>query len=158
MAKPFERTLTEIQGVDYVYSTSLPDFALVTVRYDVGANTEESMVKLWATLMKNMDKMPAGVQMPLMKKVSIDDVPVLNLTFWGKDTDPYQLRKAALDVADELKKIPDIGDVEIKGGLKRQVRVLLDKEKLLRYNVSAPQIMRQIQSANSRSLRVISPA
>jgi len=150
VAKPFERTLTEIQGVDYVYSTSLPDFALVTVRYDVGANTEESMVKLWATLMKNMDKMPAGVQMPLMKKVSIDDVPVLNLTFWGKDTDPYQLRKAALDVADELKKIPDIGDVEIKGGLKRQVRVLLDKEKLLRYNVSAPQIMRQIQSANSQ--------
>jgi len=150
VAKPFERTLTEIQGVDYVYSTSMPDFALVTVRYDVGANTEESMVKLWATLMKNMDKMPAGVQMPLMKKVSIDDVPVLNLTFWGKDTDPYQLRKAALDVADELKKIPDIGDVEIKGGLKRQVRVLLDKEKLLRYNVSAPQIMRQIQSANSQ--------
>jgi len=150
VAKPFERTLTEIQGVDYVYSTSMPDFALVTVRYDVGANTEESMVKLWATLMKNMDKMPSGVQMPLMKKVSIDDVPVLNLTFWGKDTDPFQLRKAAVEVADELKKIPDIGEVEIKGGLKRQVRILLDKEKLLRYNVSALQIMRQIQSANSQ--------
>jgi len=150
VAKPFERTLTEIQGVDYVYSTSMPDFAVVTVRYDVGANTEESMVKLWATLMKNMDKMPAGVQMPLMKKVSIDDVPVLNLTFWGKDTDPFQLRKVAVEVADELKKIPNIGDVEIKGGLKRQVRILLDKDKLLRYNVSAPQIMRQIQSANSQ--------
>jgi multidrug efflux pump subunit AcrB len=150
VAKPFERTLTEIQGVDYVYSTSMPDFALVTVRYDVGASTEESMVKLWGTLMKNMDKMPAGVQMPLMKKVAIDDVPVLNLTFWGGKTDPYQLRQAAIDVADELKKIPDIGDVEIKGGLKRQVRILLDKNKLQRYNVSAPQIMQQIQSANSQ--------
>lgn len=150
VAKPFERTLTEIQGVDYVYSTSMPDFALVTVRYDVGASTEESMVKLWATLMKNMDKMPAGVQMPLMKKVAIDDVPVLNLTFWGRDTDPQHLRKAAVDVADELKKIPDIGDVEIKGGLRRQVRILLDKEKLRRYNVSAMQIMMQIKSANSQ--------
>ncbi|NTW82008.1 MAG: efflux RND transporter permease subunit [Chlorobiaceae bacterium] len=150
VAKPFERTLTEIPGVDYVYSTSMPDFALVTVRYKVGEDTETSMVKLWATLMKNMDKMPQGVQMPLMKKVAIDDVPVLNLTFWSKSKDPFQLRKAVLDAADELKKIPNIGDVEIKGGLKRQVRILLDKEKLLRNNVSALQIARQVQMANSQ--------
>ncbi|MBM3162902.1 MAG: efflux RND transporter permease subunit [Chlorobi bacterium] len=150
VAKPFERSLTEIPGVDYVYSTSMQDFALVTVRYKVGEDTEESMVKLWATLMKNMDKMPSGVQMPLMKKVAIDDVPVLNLTFWSKSRDPYQLRKSAMDVADELKKIPNIGDVEIKGGLKRQVRVLLDKQQLVKYNVSALQIARQVQMANSQ--------
>ncbi|MGB0131589.1 efflux RND transporter permease subunit [Chlorobium sp.] len=150
VAKPFERSLTEIPGVDYVYSTSMPDFALVTVRFDVGQNTEESMVKLWATLMKNMDKMPQGVQMPLMKKVAIDDVPVLNLTMWSKSRDPYQLRKTAMDVADELKKTENIGDVDIKGGLRRQVRILLDKQKLLQYNVSALQIARQVQMANSQ--------
>jgi multidrug efflux pump subunit AcrB len=150
VAKPFERTLTEIPGVDYVYSTSMQDFALVTVRYKVGEDTEESMVKLWATLMKNMDKMPPGVQMPLMKKVAIDDVPVLNLTFWSKSRDPYQLRKSAMDAADELKKIPNIGDIEIKGGLKRQLRVLLDKQKLAQYNVSPLQIARQVQMANSQ--------
>lgn len=94
VAKPFERSLTEIPGVDHVYSTSMPDFALVTVRFDVGQNTEESMVKLWATLMKNMDKMPQEVQMPLMKKVAIDDVPVLNLTM-EQEQGPYQLRKTA---------------------------------------------------------------
>jgi len=150
VAKPFERSLTEIPGVDYVYSTSMPDFALVTVRYEVGEDTEESMVKLWGTLMKNMDKMPPGVQMPLMKKVAIDDVPVMNLTFWSKSKDPYQLRQAAMDVADELKKIENIGDVEIKGGLKRQVRVLLDKQKLAQFNVSPLQIARQVQMANSQ--------
>ena len=91
VAKPIERTLTEIPGVDYVYSTSMPDVALVTVRFKVGEDAERSMVKLWSTLMKNMDKMPSGVQFPLMKKVSIDDVPVLNLTFWSKTKNPYQL-------------------------------------------------------------------
>ena len=49
VAKPVERTLTEIPGVDYVYSTSLPDFAVVTVRYKVGEDAEKSMVKLWST-------------------------------------------------------------------------------------------------------------
>ena len=150
VAKPLEKTLTEIPGVDYVYSTSMRDVALVTVRYKVGEDAEKSMVKLWSTLMKNMDKMPQGVQFPLMKKVSIDDVPVLNLTFWGKNKDAYQLRQTASAVADELKKISNIGDVELKGGLKRQVRVLLDKQKLQQYNVSPLQIARQIQMTNSQ--------
>jgi len=150
VAKPLEKTLTEIPGVDYVYSTSMRDVALVTVRYKVGEDAERSMVKLWSTLMKNMDKMPQGVQFPLMKKVSIDDVPVLNLTFWGKNKDAYQLRQTAVEVADELKKISNIGDVELKGGLKRQVRVTLDKQKLQQYNVSPLQIARQIQMTNSQ--------
>ncbi len=150
VAKPLERLLTEIPGVDYLYSTSMPDMALVTVRYKVGEDAEKSMVKLWSIIMKNMDKMPQGVQFPLMKKVSIDDVPVLNLTFWSKTKDPYQLRQTAAQVADELKKINNIGDVELKGGLKRQVKILLDKEKLLHFNVSPLQIARQIQMANSQ--------
>ena len=150
VAKPVERTLTEIPGVDYVYSTSMPDFAVVTVRYKVGEDAEKSMVKLWSTLMKNMDKMPSGVQFPLMKKVSIDDVPVLNLTFWSKTKDPFELRKTAVEVADELKKIKNIGDVEIKGGLKRQVKIVLNKEKLRQFNVSPLQIARQVQIANSQ--------
>ncbi len=150
VAKTVERSLTEIPGVDYVYSTSMPDLALVTVRFKVGEDSEKSMVKLWSTLMKNMDKMPSGVQFPLMKKVSIDDVPALNLTFWSKTKDPYQLRRTAVEVADELKKIKNIGDVEIKGGLKRQVKIVLNKEKLRQFNVSPLQISRQVQLANSQ--------
>ncbi len=150
VAKPVEKYLTEIEGVDYVYSTSTRDFALVTVRYNVGDDTEESMVKLWATIMKNMDKMPAGVQMPLVKKVSIDDVPVLTLTFWSDSYGPYQLRKVAGQVADELKKIENIGDVNLNGGLKRQLRIVLDKEKLSRYRITPLQIATQIKASNSQ--------
>ncbi len=150
VAKPVEKYLTEIDGVDYVYSTSTRDFALVTVRYNVGDDTEESMVKLWSTIMKNMDRMPAGVQMPLVKKVSIDDVPALTLTFWSDSYGPYQLRRVAGQVADELKKIENIGDVNLSGGLKRQLRIVLDKEKLEQYRVTPLQIARQIKASNSQ--------
>ncbi len=150
VAKPVEKYLTEIEGVDYVYSTSQKDFALVTVRYNVGDDTEESMVKLWATIMKNMDKMPAGMQMPLVKKVTIDDVPALTLTFWSDRYGPYQLRKVAGQVADELKKIENIGDVDLDGGLKRQLRIVLDKQKLARYRITPLQIANQIKVSNSQ--------
>ncbi len=150
VAKPVEKYLTEIDGVDYVYSTSQKDFALVTVRYNVGDDTEESMVKLWATIMNHGDRMPRGMQFPLVKKVSIDDVPVLTLTFWSDSYGPYDLRRVSAQVADELKKIENIGDVNLQGGLKRQLRVVLDKEKLLRYRVTPLQITQQIQVSNSQ--------
>ena len=150
VAKPVEKYLTEIDGVDYVYSTSRKDFALVTVRYNVGDDTEESMVKLWATIMKNMDKMPPGMQMPLVKKVTIDDVPALTLTFWSDSYGPYQLRRVAGQVADELKKIENIGDVNLNGGLKRQLRIVLDTQKLAQYRITPLQIARQIRASNSQ--------
>ncbi len=150
VAKPVEKYLTEIEGVKYVYSTSQKDFALVTVRYEVGDDTEESLVKLWGTIMKNMDKMPRGMQPPLVKKVSIDDVPVLTLTFWSDSYGPYQLRKVAAEVSDELKSIPDIGDVNLNGGLKRQVRIILDKDALSRYRITPLQIAGQIDASNSQ--------
>ncbi len=150
VAKPVEKYLTEIEGVDYVYSTSRKDFALVTVRYNVGDDTEESMVKLWATIMKNMDKMPRGMQFPLVKKVTIDDVPVLALTFWSDSYGPYQLRRVAAQVADELKKIDNIGDVNLNGGLKRQLRIVLDKDELARYRITPLQIAQQVRASNSQ--------
>jgi len=150
VAKPVEKYLTEIEGVKYVYSTSQKDFALVTVRYEVGDDTEESLVKLWATIMKNMDRMPQGMQPPLVKKVTIDDVPVLTLTFWSDNYGPYQLRKVAAQVADELKSIPDIGDVNLNGGLKRQVRIVLDPDALQRYRITPLQIASQVRASNSQ--------
>jgi len=148
VAKPLEKILSEIHGVEYVYSTSMPDVALVTVRYYVGENTEDSLVKLWTVLMKNMDKMPAGNMFPLIKTVSIDDVPILTLTLWSDRYDGFQLRRMAAELADEVKKIKDVSEIQLTGGQKRKVRVILDQARLRAYHVDPLQIAQQIQAAN----------
>jgi multidrug efflux pump subunit AcrB len=148
ISKPLEKSLNEIKGVKYVYSTSRPDFALITVRYEVGENTEESLVKLWATMMKYMEKMPPGTQFPLLKNVSIDDVSILNLTLWSDNYDSYQLRQVGGEIMNEIKKIDDVADVQIKGGLKRQVRVILDQARLKAYQITPLQIAQQIKASN----------
>ena len=148
VAKPLEKAVNEIQGVKYVYSTSRPDFALITVRYEVGENTEESLVKLWSTMMKYMEKMPPGTEFPLLKNVSIDDVSILNLTLWSDRYGSYQLRQVGAELMNEIKKIDDVADVQIKGGLKRQVRVILDQARLKAYQITPLQIAQQIQASN----------
>lgn len=148
VTKPLEKIIDEIQGVEYIYSTSMSDFALLTVRYYVGEDTEESLVKLWSVLMKHIDKMPKGNMFPLIKTKSIDDVPILTLTLWSENYDGYQLRQVAAELAGEIKNIDAVSEIELTGGFKRKVRVILDQSRLRAYNIDPLQIAQQIQAAN----------
>ena len=81
VSAPLERLTWEIPGVEYVYSTSQPGRSLVVVRYRVGDDPERSLVRLQRKLQASADRIPAGASLPLVKARSIDDVPILALTF-----------------------------------------------------------------------------
>jgi len=150
VSEPLEKIISNIKGVEYVYSTSMKGQSMLIVQFYVGEDVERSMVKLYDELMKNMDKMPPGISMPMVKTRSIDDVPALSLTLWsGKDND-YNLRQLSEVVASEIKKIPDVADVNIIGGRSRQVRVVLDKDKLAEYHLDFAGIARQIPGGNAQ--------
>ncbi len=98
---PLENVLSGIEGVEYVYGHAEPGFGLVTVRYEVGLDMEESLVKLYSTLMKNMDRMPPGLMFPLVKTVTIDDVPFFTATLFGGGLDGGELLRVAQCLAVE---------------------------------------------------------
>ncbi|MCJ7599952.1 MAG: efflux RND transporter permease subunit, partial [Desulfobulbaceae bacterium] len=101
-------------------------------------------------LMSHYDRIPAGVSQPLVKPKSIDDVPILTLTLWSEKAhySGYELRRVAVEVADELKKDMDVSEFSVIGGQKRQVRVILDPARLRAYHIPAIQIMQTLQQAN----------
>lgn len=150
VTKPMEQLISEIPGVEYVYSIIKPSSNLTIVRYYVGQNAEASIVKLNTKLSANYDRIPQGVSQPLIKMRSIDDVPILALTLSSKSKyySGYELRRIAAEVADELKKDKDVSEVSIIGGQKRQVRITFDPAKLHGYNLSSYQIIQSLQKSN----------
>ena len=116
---PMEKLLWEIPGVEYVYSTSSPGQSMVVVRYYVGEDEEDSILKTYNKLYSNFDKIPPGVSRPLVKPRSIDDVPILGLTFWSATYDGYMLRRIAAEVENDLKAIDDVSETKMIGGLRR---------------------------------------
>ncbi|HNY49611.1 MAG TPA: efflux RND transporter permease subunit, partial [Smithella sp.] len=147
---PMEKLLSEIKGVEYVYSIVKPGFNMTIVRFYVGEDMEDSLVKLYNKLMSNYDKIPPGVSQPMVKAKSIDDVPVLALTLWSKSPQytGYELRRVALELCGELKKNAHVSEFSIIGGQRRQVLVTLDPQRLRAYNLSAFQIMNALEKAN----------
>ena len=84
----------------------------------------------------------------MIKTRAIDDVPVLGLTLWSEKYDDYQLKQIGQELTNEIKKIPDVSDINIIGGRSREVKVLLDKNKMAENHVDFLSISKQIQGSN----------
>ncbi len=145
---PMEKLLWEIPGVEYVYSTAMNGRALTVVRFYVGEDVEESLVKTYAKLYQHLDWIPPGCSMPLLKPRSIDDVPIVVLTFWGKGYDAFTLRRIVKEVDDEIREIPGISETFIKGGLRREVRIEPDPEKIYALGLDPVEIAEIIRQQN----------
>ena len=146
--RPMEQLLWEIPGVEYIYSTSRPGESLAIVRFKVGEDVEKSLVKLNQKLQSNFDRIPHGVSLPLIKPRSIDDVPILALTFHSQRYDHLMLRRLAAQVDEAVKQVPLVAETTIIGGARRQVRVLLDPVRLASRNLSAAEVLPRLTQAN----------
>ena len=150
VVKPLEKLISNIKGVEYVYSTSMNEKAMVIVQFYVGEDIERSFVKLYNEINKHMDQMPKGVTFPLVKTRAIDDVPMLGLTLWSENYNDFQLGQMAQELESEIKKVNDVSITHKIGGRNRQLRVVLDKDKLAASGLDFLSVSEMIKANNSQ--------
>jgi multidrug efflux pump subunit AcrB len=148
---PMERLLREVPGVEYIYSISHPGVSMLVVRFYVGTREEDAIIQTYNKLYSNFDRIPPGVSQPIIKVRSIDDVPIMALTLWGKNYDSYRLRRIAGELENSLKPLEGVSETKIIGGPPRQIRVVLDAQRLAGYGLTPGSVVSQLQSANSRA-------
>ena len=148
---PMEKLLREIPGVEYIYSISHPGLSMVIVRFYVGTKEEDAIVKTYNKLYSNFDRIPQGVSQPIIKVRSIDDVPILALTLWGKNYDAFQLRRIADELEHALKQLDDVSETTIIGGQPRKLRVVLNTQRLAAYGLTPNSVVMQLGAANTRN-------
>jgi len=147
--EPLERMMSEIPGVKHVYSASMREKGVVTVRFKVGEEAGPSVIKVHDKLASHLDEIPPGIQQPPLVKVKgIDDVPVVTLTLWSKELDGGSLRKLATNVLQQMKQIPNTGEGFVVGGRREQIRVQIRPDKLAANGISAGEIVSRIRRAN----------
>ncbi|MFH1744357.1 MAG: efflux RND transporter permease subunit, partial [bacterium] len=149
VATPLERLMWQIDGVEYVYSISRRDMAVVTVRFYVGENREDSLLKLYNKIEMNIDQAPPGVTGWVVKPVEIDDVPIITLTLTSKDHSDFDLRRIGEEVLARLDGLEDLSRTYIVGGRRREARVEVDQEKLAGYGLSLLEVQRAIAGADA---------
>ena len=146
--KPLESILQGLTGVKRTYGIATDSMGIVTVRFKVGENREASMVRLYDRIMSNLDHMPPGTNLPLVKPVNVDNVPIMTITLSSASLDDYHLRRIADDVLEHLRRVQGTSLSYLLGGRQRQINVNLDLARMRHYNVSLFDIRRVLQATN----------
>ncbi len=150
VASRLERLLYQIDGVEYVYSMSRPGMAVVTVRFYVGQDREESLIKLYNKVFQNVDRTTPGIAGWVIKPVEIDDVPIVTAALYSRTADTHALRRVAEEVAEHLQRVPDVSNVTIHGGERRVLRIEPDMERLAAHHLSVPELLGALKVSNAR--------
>ena len=160
--KPLERRLSEIKGIEHIYSTAANNFGMVNVQYYIGQNRESSNLKLYDKVMQNMDSLPRGTMPPLVKPFDIDiDIPVVTVAFYkkpGMNVDNIKLYKEIKELQQDINAIENVSKSTLKGAKRPQFNVMIDLDKLSAYYISLGQVVQAIQSIATNAPQIDSPS
>ncbi len=151
IAAPLEKIISNLPGVEHIYSTSMSGQAMVIVQFYVKEDVERSFVQLYNEIIKHMDQMPKGVSMPLIKTRAVDDVPIQALTFWSDKYNDFEIKQVAEEVNNRLKSIKGMASSKIIGGRSREISVFLDKDKMAQNGIDILGITQKIKASNQQS-------
>ncbi|MEY4420254.1 MAG: hypothetical protein RLZZ498_850 [Pseudomonadota bacterium] len=152
VSSPAEQVLSQIAGVEHVMSVSQPGLSVVTVQYKVGVPRTEALVRLYDTVNSHADWLPKGlgVLQPLIKPKGIDDVPILTLTLFGKDTNlsAFELERVAQSIEIDLKRVKGTREVTTVGGPSRAIQIDINPARMQAAGITVPELRMALQSAH----------
>ncbi|MDE3021541.1 MAG: efflux RND transporter permease subunit [Pseudomonadota bacterium] len=148
IVRPLEGLMAAIPGTDHTYGYATDDKAIVTVRFKVGENEENSLVKVYDQINSNLNLMPPGTRMPLIQSASLYDVPIVTLTLSSKTLDALKLREIATHLLTQLRAIPKVGKVWVAGVAPPAMLVDINPDKLAAYHLSLNHVIQILDATN----------
>lgn len=152
VTEPMETIVQGINGVEHVYSQTSDDQAMVTARFVVGTSADSAILRVHEKVRANLDRIPVGIEPPLIVGRGIDNVAIVALTLSPKDPDSgltaNDLTRVARELLVELAKVDDVGLTYLVGEAPEAIRIAPDPERLALYGVTLQQLAGKVEGAN----------
>ena len=151
VAIPIEKQLYTLDKVRKVSSKIKDEVAVITAEFDYGKDIGEASTDVQNELNKVKPLLPKNIKEPQVYKITDATNPVLVIGVSAKNNDiPLpDLREIVENrIRDGILKLPDVANVDVFGGYKKEVLILIDREKLNRYGLSLSQVLDKIQQIN----------
>jgi HAE1 family hydrophobic/amphiphilic exporter-1 len=149
VVKPIEDAIASVSGVDRITSTSLDGFGQIIVEFVFDKNTNEATQDVRDAISRIRGELPPEMEEPILTRFDPADLPIISLTLTSQTVGVPHLTTIADDIVEpELRGLPGVADVLIRGGLERQVVVEIDPVALQAAGVSIGQVVQAVQSQN----------
>ncbi len=148
VTKQLEDQLSSLGGINLIQSSSAEGFSSIVIEFSQSTNIENALDEASRKLQQVAPLLPPDAKAPVISKFSTDEFPVLNIgvTSNAKPTEFYDLIKNRVQPV--LTQVPGVGQVAIVGGVEREIKVNLNRERLEAYNLPASLVLGKIRAAN----------
>jgi len=148
VVRPLEELMASLKGVKHTYGFAENDLGVVMVEFEVGADEIASLMYLYNELQRNMDRLPPGTHLPLVKSMGINDVPILAITLSSSTFSETQLRQIAVRFLRQLHSVPDAGVSQVIGIDPEAVKILVDPHRLADMKLPLDRLLAVLKGSN----------
>ena len=147
---PLETELDGVEGIEKLRSTSFEDLSIISIEFDPEVDTQVALARIRDAVDKAKGDLPNEAEEPIVKEFSFSgDVPVMVLNLVGEEQVALsELKDLADNLEDELKRIPGVLDVQVRGGREREVLVEVDPNRMRFYQLTLAQVQAVLRGTN----------
>lgn len=142
-----EDSISNVDGLDRLTSSSREGFSMITAEFDANADIDASIQDLKDAVDQAKGELPADATDPVVSEVNFADQPILVLAV-SADLSPIEFTELGEDLADEFKSVAGVARVDVTGTRARETQILVKEEALQAYGLSLSSISNALQSAN----------
>lgn len=149
ITRPMEETVAAIAGVDTIASTSSEGTSSVRISFDWGTDLDAAAEEVRSRIERVKAQLPEEADTPVVFKFDLAAFPIIFLGVSSAEMNPTQLREFTEERLERrLERVPGVASVDIRGGLRRQVQVNLDRDRMLALGLSADRVTRLLREEN----------
>ena len=148
VTKKIEDEVNSVNNLDTLISKSLDNLSVIVCNFNWGANLDAATNDVRDKLELAKRKLPKDVEQPMLYKFSSATAPILFGTITGDASWPRLYRIADKKIADELRRVPGVGLINLYGGMRRRINVYFDLKKIEGYRLSLPMINQVLAAEN----------
>jgi len=147
VTQKIEKKLDELDHVKSTSSSSGYGYSSIFVEFDQGVDMDSMLQKMREKVSAVQNDLPEDAEIPMVESLETNNSAIMIIHLSG-EYDFVTLKNMAENIKDEIEKVKNISDVQIIGGLEREIKVIVDPQKLAAYNISLDQIKNAISMSH----------
>lgn len=144
VSRKIEDALSNLEGVDYLETKSMPNASVIIVNLKYGTDVDKTMQDAQRYIDNIRKDLPADIQSPVMSKVSPNDLPIISISATSNLSETEFYQKMKDDILPQLQQIKGVAEITLLGGEEREIQVKVNQEKLVYYKISLSQVVEAI--------------
>lgn len=149
ITKPLEDALSSVEGVDLITSTSQEGLSSISIELISSVQPSDAQLDAERKIDQILSTLPEEADAPVVSRMNSDDSPILKVSINANLNETALYDFVDNEVKPMLTNIPGVADVNVIGGVERQVNIQIDNDKLRAYNISILDINKAISTSGA---------